>query len=210
MESRLADARTAMTEARDAASEKMDSLTGRARAALHDARDAMSGGTAELSRAAAERAEAGAETARNLKGRAADMATSSRSAISDFVNGNPLLVVGLGAAVGAFIAASIPPSHAENRLFGSGSQKLKDKAREAVAQGIETAGDAVAEVVGAASEAATREGLDASGMQNALKETAGSVRRVAERGLDTALGGRSSENDQLQQNQLPSSERTPT
>jgi len=209
MESRLADARTAMTEARDAASEKMDSLTGRARAALHDARDAMSG-TAELSRAAAERAEAGAETARNLKGRAADMATSSRSAISDFVNGNPLLVVGLGAAVGAFIAASIPPSHAENRLFGSGSQKLKDKAREAVAQGIETAGDAVAEVVGAASEAATREGLDASGMQNALKETAGSVRRVAERGLDTALGGRSSENDQLQQNQLPSSERTPT
>jgi hypothetical protein len=145
-----------------------------------------------------------------MKDRAAEVATSSKTAIADFVNDNPLLVAGIGAAVGAFIAASIPSSEAENRLFGSGSEGLKEKAREAAAQGIEKAGDIAAEAAGAVAAAAAREGLDASGVQGALNKVADSVRKVADRGIDTALGeaGRTSPIDQAQQQ--PISERNPS
>ena len=163
----------------------------------------------------------GAETAGNLKDRAAGMATSSQNAVVDFVKQNPLLVAGVGAAVGALIAASIPPSEAENRLFGSGSEKVKDKAREAAAEGIERAGEAVAAVAGAAASAAAREGLDASGVQDALSKVAGSVRKVADRGLDAALGGAPQSSPERSTDptttdaeqpiqQQPLSERTPT
>jgi ElaB/YqjD/DUF883 family membrane-anchored ribosome-binding protein len=227
LEGRVAGVRDTVAEARDAASAKVGSLTDKAgslteqaRAAFHDAHDAITGAAgnaaAQASAAADRVATTGAETAGNLKDRAAGMATSSQNAVVDFVKQNPLLVAGVGAAVGALIAASIPPSEAENRLFGSGSEKVKDKAREAAAEGIERAGEAVAAVAGAAASAAAREGLDASGVQDALSKVAGSVRKVADRGLDAALGGAppSSPSDQPTQpqpiQQQPLSERTPT
>ena len=93
-----------------------------------------------------------------------------------------------GWAVGAFLAASIPSSDAENKLFGAGNEKLKDKAREAAAQGIEAAGNMAAEAAGSVATAAAREGIDAAGVQRALNTVADSVRKVADRGLETALG----------------------
>jgi hypothetical protein len=216
LEGRVAGVRDMVAEARDAASAKVGSLTEQARAAFHDAHDALTGaagGAAAQASAAADRVAAtGAETAGNLKDRAAGMATSSQNAVVDFAKQNPLLVAGLGAAVGALIAASIPPSEAENRLFGSGSEKLKDKAREAAAQGIERAGEAAAAAAGAAASAAAREGLDATGVQDALSKLAGSARNVADRGLDAALGGASQsiQGEQPTQTEQPLSERTPT
>jgi hypothetical protein len=139
------------------------------------------------------------------------MAASSRNTVVDFAMQNPLLVAGAGAVVGAFIAASIPPSDAENRMFGKGAEKIKDRAREAMAGGIERAGDAAAEAAGAAASAAAREGLDATGLQDALDKVAGSVRRVADRGLDTALGGTADSGGAGEKtNQQPISERNPT
>jgi hypothetical protein len=126
--------------------------------------------------------------ASEAKDRADEMARTSRYAVTDFVNDNPLLVAGIGAVVGAVIAASIPPSEPENRLFGAGSEKVKAKAREAAAQGIEKVGDLAAETAGSVAVAAAREGLDAAGVQGALSKVADSVRAVADRGLDTALG----------------------
>jgi hypothetical protein len=118
------------------------------------------------------------------------MARTSRYGVTDFINDNPLLVAGVAAAVGAVIAASVPPSEAENRLFGEGSEKLKEKAREAAAQGIEKVGDLAAETAGSVAAAAAREGLDAAGVQTALDKVADGVRAVADRGLDTALGNK--------------------
>jgi hypothetical protein len=106
--------------------------------------------------------------------------------------------------VGAFLAASIPSSEAENRLFGDGSEKIKGKAREAAAQGIEKAGDIAAEAAGAVAAAAAREGLDAAGVQRTLNTVADSVRAVADRGLNTALG------EAAKPSQQPISERNAT
>jgi hypothetical protein len=124
------------------------------------------------------------------------MAGQSRDALTNFVNDNPLLVAGIGAAIGAFIAASIPSSEAENKLFGAGSEKLKGKAREAAAQGIEQAGNIAAEAAGSVAAAAAREGIDAAGVQRALNTVADGVRKVADRGLETALGATPSSGQQ--------------
>jgi ElaB/YqjD/DUF883 family membrane-anchored ribosome-binding protein len=183
-------------------------VTDTARAKVQDVADAVKGAARSTAGSTAAKAEdvtaASADIATAVKERAAAMGTSSRNAVTDFVNDNPLLVAGIGAAVGALIAASIPPSDAENRLFGAGSGKLKDKAREAAAQGIEQAGDIASEAAGSVAAAAAREGLDAAGVQGALNKVADSVRAVTDRGLDTALG------TTQQPNQQPTRERNAT
>jgi hypothetical protein len=192
LEDRIAGARYGVEEAGDGVGSTVGAVTDKARSAFSSARDAVADATDDA-RTKAKAATDGigrtaAQKAQSMKDGAVDMAASSRSAIAGFVNDNALLVAGIGAAVGAFIAASIPPSEAENRLFGAGSESLKNKAREAAAQGIERAGGLAAEAAGAAAAAAAREGLDASGVQGALGKVADSVRAVADRGLNTALG----------------------
>jgi ElaB/YqjD/DUF883 family membrane-anchored ribosome-binding protein len=199
VEDRIGGARHGAGEARDAVTSAVGGLADQARAAFHDALDAATSGVQEgASKAANGTEDVGAafskttaavkSRAGEVTERAADMARTSRYAITDFVNDNAFLIAGIGAAVGAVIAASIPPSEAENRLFGRGSEKVKAKAREAAAQGIEKVGDIAAETAGSVAAAAAREGLDATGIQGALNKVADGVRAVADRGLDTALG----------------------
>jgi ElaB/YqjD/DUF883 family membrane-anchored ribosome-binding protein len=192
LEDRIAGARYGVEEAADAVTSRVGGMADQARAAFHDARDAASGTARETTSKVAATAErmssTASKTADGMRRRADEMARTSRYAVTDFVKDNALLVAGLGAVVGAVIAASIPPSEAENRLFGAGSEKLKDKAREAAAQGIEKVGDIAAGTVGSVAAAAAREGLDAAGVQTTLNKMAGGVRAVADRGLDSALG----------------------
>ena len=152
LEDRFAGARYGAEELRDTVTSAASAVADRAQTVFGDAADTAKdaantakgavgsaiGDVAGQVASAAEGVSAAAgEIAESAKDQAAAMGTRSRDALTNFVNDNPLLVAGIGAAVGAFIAASIPSSDAENRLFGAGSEKLKDKAREAAAQGIE-------------------------------------------------------------------------
>ena len=219
LEDRAAGVRYGVEEARGAVASTVGGFADKAKATLHDASDAVTGATRRGEQSAAEvvdqigdqvssTADAVKSGAGEAKDRVGEMARTSRYAVADFVNDNPLLVAGIGAAVGAVIAASIPPSEAENRLFGAGSEKLKGKAREATAQGIEKVGDLAAETAGSVAAAAAREGLDAAGVTGALNEVADAVRSVADRGLETALG----QKKQPQPNssfEYPTAERNP-
>lgn len=217
LEDRVAGVRYGVEEARHAVASTAGGLTDKARATFHDARDAVAGaawqGTERATEAAGQlggtfssSADAMKNRASQMTDRASDMARTSRYAVTDFVNDNPFLVAGVAAAVGAVIAASIPPSEAENRLFGQGSEKLKEKAREAAAQGIEKVGDLAAETAGSVAAAAAREGLDAVGVQTALNKVADSVRAVADRGVSTALGNKQ-QSDPPESFQYPTPER---
>ena len=217
LEDRVAGFRYGAEEARDAVTSTVGGLAEKARATLHDARDSVTGAAQKVGQNATEAVDRmGTKVSNTVDGlqnrsgeakeSAGEMARTSRYAVTDFINDNPLLVAGIGAAVGAVIAASIPASEAENRLFGAGSEKLKDKAREAAAQGIEKVGDLAAETAGSVAAAAAREGLDRAGVQSALNKVADGVRAVADRGLDTAFG----QKNQPQSNQPfehPTSER---
>jgi ElaB/YqjD/DUF883 family membrane-anchored ribosome-binding protein len=214
LEDRVSAARQGVEEAHDAVASTTGGLADQARATFHDARDAVAGAARQGTQRASEAAgqlggtfsgatDAVKSRAGQMTDRAADMARTSRYTVADFVNDNPFLVAGIAAAAGAVIAASIPPSEAENRLFGQGSEKLKEKAREAAAQGIEKVGDLAAETAGSVAAAAAREGLDAAGVQTALNKVADSVRAVADRGVSTALGNK-------QQSESPESFQHPT
>ena len=193
---------------RDRVTSAAGAVTDKAQSMFRDAADTAKGAVGSAAGKVATAAEgfsaAAGSTAATAKDQAAAMGAQSRDALTSFVNDNPLLVAGIGAAVGAFIAASIPSSDAENKLFGAGSDKLKDKAREAAAQGIEQAGNIAAEAAGSAATAAAREGLDAAGVQRALHTVADSVRKVADRGLETAFGANS------QSGQQPNTQRNAT
>lgn len=192
LEDGVAQTRYGVGAAQEAVSSTMRATTDKARAAFHDARDAVVGGKGDAQVQAEVAAdglgERAAQTAESVKKGALEAAAATRNKAINFVNDNAILVAGIGAAVGAFIAASIPPSDAEKNLFGAGSEKLKDKARDAAAQGIEKAAAIAAAAAGAMAVAATREGLDASGVQGAVGKVADSVRAVADRGLETAVG----------------------
>jgi len=205
---RTAGLRSEISNATDTISAKADGLAGRARAAMHDARNAVSETAANV----AGSAEAGAVEASNIKDAAVQRLAETKTATADFLKDNALLVAGVGAALGAFIAASLPSSDAENKLFGAGSDKLKDKARQAAAQGIDKATELAAQAAGAAATAAAREGLNSAGVQDALKTVTDGVRAVANRGLQTATGStnQSNQTNQTHQSNQTMSERNAT
>lgn len=185
LEARTAGLRSDIGNARDTVASTADMVSGKARAAIHDASDFISAAAAS----ATGSAEAGIAQASSVKESAVQGVSDTKNATADFLKDNALLVAGIGAAVGAFIAASLPSSEAENKLFGAGSDQLKAKARQAAADGIDKATDYATQAAGAVATAAAREGLNSSGAKNAFNTVTEGVRAVANRGLQTATGG---------------------
>lgn len=132
--------------------------------------------------------EAASDKAGNLADQAKDTLTSTYDQAKDTLTNtyeqNPLLIAGIGLAVGALIASSLPATSAENRLFGDTSDKLRRRASDAAAQGLDAAKQAADDVV----EAAAQEGLSAQGLSSAAGDLTRKARAVAESGVEAALG----------------------
>ena len=151
-----------------------DKSAGDAAAAIKDgAQDVF----AKVSASAADVGQSGAR-----------LASNSRTAFDELISKNPLMVGGIALAIGAFIAASLPGSDAEDKLFGDGSEAVKDKARQATAQGVEQAKDAAADIVGDIAAAAAREGFTREAIPKTIEGVTNSLKAVVDRGLGTALG----------------------
>jgi len=187
---RTASLRHSAEDAGAAVVAAVDKATDKARAALHDARDSISGmaGTVGSEVSSATRHVRSSIAGSNSSGDARQAVRDAGRAASDFVNNNALLIGGLGILAGAVIAASIPSSDAENRLFGSASKKLRSKASESAAQGVDALGSMAAEAATAASVAAARQGLTSGNIKDKFAETAQIARAVADRGLNSAFG----------------------
>jgi ElaB/YqjD/DUF883 family membrane-anchored ribosome-binding protein len=131
------DARDAVSDIGDRASTAYDETVGRARetaadwgeeasATAHDVReraadvyDQASGGVRRLARKATD------------YGRAARHAVEPNGTLVNFCREQPMLVAGLGLAVGAALAAMIPSSRAERQVMGETSREVQDRVREA-------------------------------------------------------------------------------
>lgn len=208
LEDRIAGARYRAEEVSDAVTSTVGGMADKAKAAFQDASSsvtaALEASTPNAAAAADRMRSSVSEFGNAAIERADQKVRTAREAVTDFVNDNPLLVAGIVATLGAVIAASIPPSDAENKLFGAGSEKLKDKARDVAAQGLEKVGDIATNTAGAVAAAAVRQGLDEAGVQSALNKVADSVRAVADRGVDKALGNsRTTPTDQKPFEQFP-------
>jgi ElaB/YqjD/DUF883 family membrane-anchored ribosome-binding protein len=182
----------AASDAGAALSSKAGSVTEKVGVAAHDVRDSIAGMGQTVADSVTKMATNATNSATDavsvVSDRAVQAGEQSRNAFVEMVDRNPLLVAGIGLAIGAFIAASLPPSDTENRMFGERSDDLKNKARQAASQVVEHAKDAAADMVGDVAAAAAREGLSVEGLNKAMGGLTEGVKSVVDHGMRTAMG----------------------
>ena len=130
---------------------------------------------------------AGLDAARAVRDRASDLSERAGKTIIETIEQNPLLVAGVGLLVGGLIASALPRSDIEDDLVGGTSTAVKRRAQTAASQGLDTAKNAVGEVVDEATRQAQEEGLTPDGIGKAAQAVGQRVRRVAETAVTTAF-----------------------
>lgn len=133
-------ARTARDAAFGAASslgERARSRAGDTTAALGDAASALYGGVADSA----------GRTASGVQAFASGTAATGRE-LFDFCRDQPLVLAGIGLALGAAVGAAFPSTETERQLMGEASDDLKDQTRTFAAENYEKSKSAAEAVVG--------------------------------------------------------------
>ncbi|MBP1294237.1 DUF3618 domain-containing protein [Bradyrhizobium elkanii] len=150
---------------KDKATQTFDTLAGKASEGTEAARDAF------------ERLRSGAKDTVDA---ARDTAQQAPAKAREVIGDNAALIGGLGIAIGAIIAAALPPTEAETKVMGQASGNVRQAATDATASGFEAAKDAAL----SAADAVASSVADADLGKHASRMTEG----VAER-LKEAVGG---------------------
>ena len=109
---------SAAASLRDTTYEQARSRAGETRAALGGAASTVYGGVAQSA----------GRTAEGMKAFATGAATTSRD-MFDFCCDQPLVLAGLGVALGAAVGAAFPSTETEDQLMGESSDELKERTR---------------------------------------------------------------------------------
>jgi hypothetical protein len=149
---------------------------------VSSARETLRDGSAVALDRAADIARQSADTASDYTGAvpeyAADVFYSVRSNLTELFRAQPLALGAIGLAIGAGIAAALPPTAVESDLLGESSNTVKEKATEFAAEQVDQVTAIAGDVVGAVSEEARRQGLTAEAAKSAAKEISEKVGRV--------------------------------
>jgi ElaB/YqjD/DUF883 family membrane-anchored ribosome-binding protein len=162
-----------------AAGQVQDSLTEVGKSAI----DAVSSGARAVK-------ETFSASAGDVSKRTAQMSRDSRDSVVSFVENNPLIVAGIGLAVGAFLAAALPASRIENNVLGKGSDRLRGKVRELASDAVEGAKDKTSEIAKDIFSAADQAGLNKQAVGEGIDTLSNKVASVVDRGVNAALGGK--------------------
>jgi ElaB/YqjD/DUF883 family membrane-anchored ribosome-binding protein len=163
--------------ATQAVSDTANDIMGSAEVAVETIKTETVDAVETVSNKAAELGQAGVQAAQQ-----------ARTTFDEIIERNPLLVGGIALAIGAFVAASLPGTEIEDKLFGESSHDIKNKASQAVAEGVERAKGAAADAVGEISAAAAREGLNSEALSKSVEGATAAVKAVVDKGVTTALG----------------------
>lgn len=178
----------ALHDAQDRFRQVVDPLTSKASDAAASIKSTITGAVADASSVVQEAGtsayKTGSEALNSATEQATELGRKAKDTLSDAFERNPLVVAGIGLAIGAFIASSLPVSDTENRVFGETSDDLKERAQRAAASGVEAAKD----LAGNVSSAAASQGVSVDGLAAAADGLTEKVRAVADRGLKAALG----------------------
>lgn len=169
----------------------MSNAESQAAGAAGDAQDAASGMASDMRERAAETADAvsgkvraGMDAASEMakdrmeraRSTATNAATTAPAAASKVIRDNAALIGGLGVAVGAIIAASLPSTRAEAGAMGKASDSVKRAAASAAQSGFDEAKDAAM----SAAEAAAKSVSEADLGKHASRITEGVTERLEE------------------------------
>jgi hypothetical protein len=110
--------------------------------------------------------------------------------LSETIERHPLIVGGIGLALGALIAASLPRSRIENRLLGRSSDDLRNRATDFASQGVKVAQNAANEVYEEVARKTQEEGLTSDALRDSMRGAGEKIKAVAQH----AMGNIGSEN----------------
>ena len=155
-----------------------DSLGERVTSGKDALREGGAGVLDSAARFGREQADAVSEYARSIPASSADMLDTFRSNLADLFRAQPLALGAVGLAIGAGIAAALPPSEVEAAYLGETSDTVKAKAAEFAAEQTARATTVAQDVMGAVTEEARRQGLTVEGAKSAVGDISAKVGRV--------------------------------
>ncbi|MBV9571730.1 MAG: DUF3618 domain-containing protein [Alphaproteobacteria bacterium] len=123
--------------AKSAANRTQEMATGFAHTALHKSGEAISSAADAVGEAASSVKERTTEMARRTGRAASNTASRAGSGVGQLAREQPLLVAGVGFAIGVALGALLPLSRLENSMLGEQAEKLKGRARELADEGYE-------------------------------------------------------------------------
>jgi hypothetical protein len=107
---------------------------------------------------------------------------TARSNLTELFRAQPLALGAIGLAIGAGIAAALPPSEVESAYLGETSDTVKAKTSEFASEQTDRATKVAKDVMGAVTEEARKQGLTIEDAKSAVSEISAKVGRV----VDTA------------------------
>ena len=113
------------------------------------------------------------DVADRTRRQAADSASQAREAARSFVSEQPLLCAAIGVAIGAAIASMLPSTDVEDKLMGESSDAVKGSAQRTGSNALESAKNVASKVADRAQAAAKEEGLSASALAEAARNSGG-------------------------------------
>jgi hypothetical protein len=137
--------------------------------------------------AAGSATDFGASSALQIRDGAIQTSQRTTKLITETIQQNPLLVGGIGLAVGALIAGALPRSDAERGLMGEVSADVQKRASQAASQGFEAAKEMATGVISDVAHQAEQQGLSADGLSVAARDIGRRARHVAENAATTAF-----------------------
>ncbi|HET6468420.1 MAG TPA: DUF3618 domain-containing protein [Geminicoccaceae bacterium] len=128
-----------------------------------------------------------AESARERAGQARRVAQRGRDAFDDMLGEHPLVLGGIGVALGAVLGAVLPTTERENELLGPARDRLKDEAMSAGGEAWETAKEMASDAAREAEETLTRKLDEAEeAVARKIDETEeAAVRKVEQTGAES-------------------------
>ena len=104
---------------------------------------------------ATKSATAAADTARNL----GQNARATTRSVTDFCRDQPLVLAGLGIAIGAALGALLPGTEAEDSLMGEAADEVKDEMQQTATETYDKAAAVATSAIDAATNEAVNQGL---------------------------------------------------
>ena len=127
-----------------------------------------------------KQANAVSDYAGSIPGAGVEMFETARSNLTELFKAQPLALAAVGLAIGAGIAAALPPTEVEAAYLGETSDTVKGKAAEFAAEQTDRATKVAKGVMGAVTEEARKQGLTLEDAKSAAGEISAKVGRVVD------------------------------
>jgi hypothetical protein len=128
------------------------------------------------------------DRAAHVYGRMSDQASRTQRTVSDLVDREPLVLAGLGLAIGAAIGAMLPATETENRLLGEKRDSLKHRAEGLAREEWEKTKAVAKDAAAAAQREVEKGGSPADMAERAAKSaTQAAERSAGDKGLGSSV-----------------------